>query len=207
MIRLLRRIWDLTPTDVAKILIVAAAMPVFFMAYQVAGTLTEARVVFTVSVGILGIGVGYLIEDDKRPILGYLIGSISIAGFIAALISLGALADPTWIWRTVMAGVQANIVVAWFVLWRMKERWLARTVAFWAAAIAAAGFVLYLLANFGLPDPITLNPLNWALTEPRGIIARTLDYPLEPMLALILWTVLILKLRRYLLRHGPRHGS
>jgi hypothetical protein len=198
----LRRVWKVTPDDAARVALVSALMPVAFMLYHIAWTQMQARIVFTVSVGILGLLVGYLIQE-RRDVLGYFIGSCSIGATIAALGSLVALSEPTWTWRTVMAASQANMVLGWFILWRVRQRWISRGIAFWSFGVSLVGLVFYLLANFGLPDPALSNPLTWGFSEPRGIIARTMRLPLEPVLAVLLWLAIALKLRKYLLRHGP----
>ena len=198
----LRRIWRIMPDDAARIGTVAVAMPLLFMAYQLAWTHTGARVVFSLSVGMLGVLVGALIQD-RRDVLGYLIGSCSIGATIAAVGSLAALTDPTWTWRTVMAGSQGCVVLGWLILWRLQDRWLARALARWGFIASAAGYALYIVANFGLPDPLLGDQLQWGFTEPRGIVARVIGYPWEPIIAMLLWLAVVLSLRRFLLRHGP----
>lgn len=202
MITTARQIWRATPDDAARIAVVSALMPILFMLYQVAWSQVSARILFSLSVGLLGLLVGHLIQE-RRDVLGYFIGSCAIGATIAALGSLAAVNDPTWTWRTVMAGSQANMVLGWCILWRVRRKWLSRSLAFWSFAVSFIGLVLYLVSNFGLPDPALSNPMTWGFVEPRGIIARTIRLPLEPVLAICLWLAIALKLRRYLLWHGP----
>lgn len=202
MIRTIKNAWQQTPDDAARIFVVAIAMPMFFWLYQLAPTQMSARAIFSISVGALGVMVGWLVQE-KRDLWGYAVGSCAIGSTIAALGSLIVLDDPTWTWRTVTGGTQGTVVLGWLLLWQCRRRWLSRAIAFWAFLVSAAGFALYVLVNFGLPDPALSDPRSWGWTQPKGIARRVLDLPLDMVLGIGLWAALWLTLRRFLLRHGP----
>ncbi|MGE0853303.1 MAG: hypothetical protein AB7O44_27450 [Hyphomicrobiaceae bacterium] len=201
MIDTLKRAYHDTPDDAARIAIVAGIMPILFWLYLLGPTQLAARVTFTVSVGFLGLLVGLLVQE-RRDLLGYAVGSCAIGATIAALGSLFALDDPTMTWRVVMAGSQGVVVLGWFLLWRARKKWLSRTLALSAFIVAAAGYAFYLLGNFGLPDPAIAAPWTWGWTEPKGVLRRVLDLPIEPLLGMCLWAALLVNLRRFLRSNG-----
>lgn len=207
----LRTAWKATPDDAARLLLAALAMPLIYMLpYHLMPTQTLARVAFNVCVGALGLYVGLAIQTRRNsngcPIdnAGYIVGACSLASMAAAMGALVVLDEPTMTWRTVTAGSQGAVALGWLVLWRISDRWLSRSFSRWSFLAAAAGFALYVLANFGLPDPVMGAPWTWGWTQPKGIVARTLALPLEPMLGIALVTMIVLAWRRYVLRHGPR---
>lgn len=205
MIDTLKRAYHDTPDDAARIAMVAGIMPILFWLYLLGPTQLSARIIFSLSVGALGLLVGWLVQE-RRDLLGYAIGSSAIGTTVASIGSLFALDDPTMTWRVVMAGSQAVVVLGWFCLWRVRKKWLGRTLALSAFIVAAVGYVFYLLGNFGLPDPALAAPWEWGVTEPKGILRRVMNLPIEPLLGMCLWAALLIHLRRFLRANGTEPG-
>lgn len=205
MMKPIRTAWQLTPDDAARIALVAICMPLFFWVYHLAPGQMSARATFSISIGLLGVLVGWLIEE-RRKLRGFTITVMSMVTAFAACLVLVKMPDPTWAWRTFTGATQATVVIGWLMLWRCRRKWLSRSLAGWAAFASAAGFVLYVASNFFASDPLMALGASstWGLDAARSIVARVTSWPIEPILFLAFEVAVILTLRKWTLRELRR---
>lgn len=193
LLRELQDAWHDTPDDAARILFVAVMTPIAFSLYQVVGLfgggLTAARLVFSLSLGLLGFLVGCLIHEKRRE-WGLFIIAVSIATAISACTVALIAPDAALGWRALMAGVQGTIAVGWGLLWTCRRRWLSHALARWTFFVSAAGWALYMVANFGLPDPLLGSTAQWGVSAARSVVMRVLEQPVDVALGVVLWALL-----------------
>lgn len=216
--------WTSIPGDARCVFAAAIAMPLIIHLYHgapwVAGHLgiedvqAVARAIFSLSFAAGCILVGGLVSrggpgmaalsdraHDWQAFIGHAIAAAGLTAGLMAVVALQAPmlagADEAMTWRLLTGMAQGIMVAGWLVLWRVRHSWLSHAAAGIAALASAAGFGLYIVANFLISDPLTAS-WGWGVIHPQSIVARVTGLPwLEPAIGAALWIALGLLLRRW----------
>lgn len=193
--RLLRTAYESVPDDAACAGVVAFSMPFFMFAHMLAPSQDAARLVFSLSLAVLAVLVGYMI-GKSRELLGYAVvclavgwGGLTVGVFVMQRLTGIDNDVVTLSWRVSAALQQGIVAAAWGILAVMSHRWLSRLLIRTAFVAALLGFAWSLYVNFQLPDPLT-DPAQWGEAA-RLISSRTASPAPTMALAVALWAVVL----------------
>lgn len=197
-----RLMWRGTPDDAKSVVAVALGMPLLMLGYLLGWNQPSARISFALAIAILTTAVASLIERKTSHtiplIFDYLTWSLFAVGFVIVFLTPPL---DSIIWRIIVGASQGVMVTAWVTLWQVRKRWLSRTIAKRASLVAGLAFVMYMISNFVLTDPLALSA-HWGMDLSKGIVGRTLAPILEMCPVLLLYAAVIPPWVKYLRRHG-----
>jgi hypothetical protein len=192
------------PGDAMAVIAISAAMPLLMLAWLLLPTQALARGFFSGGIGIMCYLVGWLIQL-RRHELGETVATIgamtAVGAICIAWLPGYAHETITTAWRVTMLVNQGIMVLSWAILWRIRHRWLSRSVAGWSFMIAGLGYAVSLAANLFLRDPL-LNAAQWGVQMPRGVVTRTFLVVADPVLGAALYLGLGVILLRWMNRDG-----
>lgn len=213
MYRALRDAYRDVPADARDIMVLAFATPLLMLMWMLAPTQDLARGMFSLGIGVVTFGVGWLIET-RHPtwVLGYACQAVALGLLIGALDVLlilrvagveDALVRDSWRLATGMQ--QAAMACCWGILAVVRHRWLSRSAAIGGFVASLAGAAWFVAANLAhlMPDPLR-SPAQWGTELARSIGGRLGYAWVDPLIgaALILWILWLW--HRW---HGRDNGS
>ena len=196
---LIRKSLSSVPEDALCVMCVAASMPLFLVpAHVIASTDSLAMVLTSLSLGIFGMLVGYLI-DRHYSLLGFTIGVISFGlGMFSSGLVLSSSRVEVILWWNVITVVQELwITLSWGGLAYARSKWLSRSAAKGAFVVSLCWLGATLITSFKLPELIS-NPLLWR------VLMSFQHNPPKPTLVLwvVLWVWIIWLWHKWIEKHG-----